>query len=133
MSNNNDANAQAQNIPPRPAATDTTYQVFSAATAVAATSSDIWTGYPADAGGLKTPQGKCWLELEAVGFPVYVRFCQTALTATTVNNGSVIPVGVPTRFYVDPTKDMFLDHISPGGAGTIKWRRVGAIAERSRI
>jgi len=132
MSNTNDANAQAQNQPPRPATTDTTLQLFSAATAIAATSSDIWAGYPVDAGGLKTPQGKCWIELEAVGFAVYVRFCLTALVGTTANNGAVLSVGLPRRFYVDPTKDLFLDHISPGGVGAIKWRRVGAICERSR-
>lgn len=134
MSNTNDYHSQAQNQPPRPATTDTTLQVFSAATAIAATSSDIWVGYPLDAGGLRTPQGKCWIELEAVGFPVYVRFCQTALVGTTANNGTVIPVAGarPVRFYVDPTKDLFLDHISPGGVGVLKWRRVGAIAERSR-
>lgn len=132
MSNTNDFNAQAQNQPPRPATTDTKLQVFSVATAVAATSTDIWAGYPVDAGGLKPPQGKCWIELEAVGFSVYVRFCQTGLTGTTANNGAVIPVGGYRRFYIDPTKDLFLDHLATG-VGVLKWRLVGAIAERSRI
>ena len=131
MSNTNDFNAQAQNLPPRPLASDVEKSIFSAVTGAAAASADIWAGYTADAGGIKSAAGKCWLELEAVGFPVYVRFCATALTATTSSNGAVLQVAVPRRFYVDPTKDLFLDHLATG-VGVLKWRRVGAICERSR-
>lgn len=129
MSNTNDRNAQAQSLPPRGPGDQ---QVFSAATSAVAGSADIWVGYALDAGGLRTPAGKCWVELEAVTTPAFVRFMPTATTGTTSSIGAVIPVGVPTRFYVDPTKDLFLDHISTG-AGVLKWRRTGVICERSRI
>ncbi len=119
-----------ENRPPRAAATDPEEQVFSVVTGAAA-SSDIWTGYTADASGLKTPQGKVWLELEATAATAYVRFTRTALTATTAATGAAIVVGTPRRFYVDPTKDLFMD-IFAGSAGTLKWRRVGPIGERIR-
>lgn len=128
MSNSNEYTAQAQNLPPRPAGD---YAVQSAATSAAAASASIWGGYALDAGGLRTPQGKCWIELEAFATPAYVRFTPTATTTTTTSNGAVVAVGVPVRFYVDPTVDIFLDHIS-SGVGVLKWRRVGAICERSR-
>jgi hypothetical protein len=121
------------NRPPRDVLTDVEDAVYSAATAVAATSTDIWTQYVADAGGLKTPQGKIWIEFEVTGFDVYFRMSRTATVATTLANGSVLRVGVPRLFYLDPTKDLFIDHISPGGVGLIKWRKVGPIGERSRI
>lgn len=123
-----------QNTIPRSlTGTDADYRIQSAATAVAATSSDIWAGYAADVGGFKFPPGKCWIELEATGFPVYIRASLTATTATTLSNGTVLAVGVPRQFYVDPSKDLFWDHISPGGVGVLKWRRMGPVCDRSRI
>src|SRR3954468_8356172 len=132
MTNHRDFNAAEQNQPPRVAGTDPAFQVFSGVTGAAAVSLDLWAGYAADAGGLKTPQGKCWIELEATATPAYVRFSRTASTGTTVNNGVVINIGATRKFYLDPTKDLFLDVISTG-AGTIKWRMVGPILDRSRM
>lgn len=120
-----------QNRPPRDPAISPEDQVFSGTTGIAAASFDLWSGYPADAGGLKTPQGKVWIELEVTASTAYVRFTKTATTATTVASGAGVVVGTPRRFYVDPTKDLFMDVIA-AGAGTIKWRRCGAIMERSR-
>lgn len=123
-------NAPSQNLPPRNASTDDTFQVFEATTGAAASLS-IWGGYASDAGGLKTPQGKCWLELEAVTATAYVRFTRSVTTATTADNGAAIVVGTPRRFYVDPTIDVYMDVFS--GGGKIKWRRVGHICERTRV
>ncbi len=115
-----------QNRPPRSLLTDQEDSVFSDTTANVAGSADIWAGYAA------VPDGKCWLELEAVTTAVYVRFARTATTATTTSDGFYMATGLQYRFYVDPTKDLYLDHIAPAGAGVIKWRRVGHICERSR-
>lgn len=119
-----------QNLPPRVDSENPNEQVFTVVTGAAA-SSDIWTGYTADAGGFKKPQGKCWLELEATTAAAYVRFSTAVTTATTATNGAILPVGVPRRFYVDPDKDLFMD-LFCATAGTVKWRRVGPIVERSR-
>ncbi len=125
-----DYTAPHQNLPPRVAGENPEQQVFTVATGAAA-SSDIWTGYATDAGGLKTPQGKCWLELEATGAAAYVRFGTAVTTATTATNGAILPVGSPRRFFVDPTKDLYMD-LFCATTGTVKWRRVGPIVERSR-
>lgn len=122
----NTVNDIHQNRPPRVESTDDEDAIYSDTTGAAAGSADIWTGYAAG-----VPDGKCWLELEAVTTVAYVRFSRTATTATTSSNGTVLALGVPRRFYVDPTKDLYLDHIATG-AGVIKWRRVGHICERSR-
>lgn len=124
-------NDTRQNIPPRALATDQQDAIFSAVTGAAAASADIWAGYAADTSVMKSPQGMCWIEVEALTTDVFVRFCRTALTATTTSNGACIKVGTPRRFFVDPRKDLFLDHISTG-AGVIKWRRCGSIVERTR-
>lgn len=126
-----DANAAVQNRPPRVAATDNEDGVYNAVTGAAAASADIWAGYTADVAGLRTPQGLCWLELEAVASAAYVRFSRTATTTTTTSNGAVLNVGVPRTFLVDPAKDLFLDHIA-AGVGVLKWRRVGPIVRRVR-
>lgn len=128
-----DMNAPHANLPPRVFATDPAEAVYSAATAAAATSTSIWGSYvPLDNGGaVGVPKGKVWLELEALGQVAYVRFSRTATTATTTANGAVCAVGVPRYFYVDPTKDLFFDHIA-AGVGTLKWRVVSAIGERNR-
>ena len=119
-----------QNLPPRIAAENDSEQVFTVNTGAAASQS-IWGGYAAHAvSGLKTPEGKVWLELEAVGATAYVRFGTAATTATTAANGAAIVVGTPRRFFVDPLKDVYMDHFS--GGGSLKWRRVGPIVERSR-
>lgn len=114
-----------QNRPPRSVATDPEDQVFADVTGAAAASADLWGGYAA------VPEGKCWIELEALTTVCYVRFARTATTATTTSNGSACLIGVPRRFYVDPAKDAFIDHIATG-AGVLKWRRVGHICERTR-
>lgn len=118
--------------PPRNAATDVDQQVNTAATGVAAVSADLWAGYTADPSGNKTPAGKIWIELEATVSTQYVRFCRTATTGTTVANGSALAVGTPRLFYVDPTKDLFLDVLAASAASSIKWRKVSPIGERSR-
>lgn len=117
--------------PARVAGTDPEYQVFSIATAVTAVSTSIWGGYPLDAGGLRTPPGKVWMELEALTFNAWVRCSRTATTGTDSSNGALVVVGVPRLFYLDPTKDIFWDHIG-ANVGTLKWRRVGPIGERIR-
>lgn len=120
------------NRPPRSTATDQADAVYNMATGVAAASGDLWAGYAADAGGNKMPQGKVLLELEATVSTAYVRFARTATTATTTANGSAVVVGVPRVFYIDPTKDLFLDVIAAGAASSLKWRIVGPIGERTR-
>jgi hypothetical protein len=117
--------------PPRVVGTDPDFAVYSAATAAVATSTDIWAGYPLDAGSIRTPPGKIWLELEAVTAALFVRFSRTATTGTTAANGVILSIGAPRAFYVDPTKDLFLDHLATG-VGTIKWRKLGPIGERIR-
>lgn len=114
-----------QNRPARNGSTDAEDAVQSDTTGAAAASGDLWAGYAA------VPQGKCWLEFEAVTTNCHFRLCRTATTATTAANGTCLIVGVPRRFYVDPTKDLFIDHLATG-AGTVKWRRVGHICERSQ-
>jgi hypothetical protein len=118
-------------LPPRDAV-DVNGSVKSAATSAASTSTDLWAGYTADPSGNKTPPGKIWVEFEAVGFDVFFHLNTTATTNATTSNTSVLKVGVPRQFYLDPTKDLFIDHISPGGVGIIKWRKVGPIGERAR-
>jgi hypothetical protein len=132
MSNNNDLNDCAQNLPPRVAGDDDAQQVFSASISGSASSISIWGSYATDDGGQKTPKGKCWLELEALANAAYVRFGSASTTATTTSTGAIIPVGSPRKFYVDPTKDKYIDVIG-AGSGTLKWRRLGRIAERSRV
>jgi hypothetical protein len=107
-----------QNRPPRVAATDPEDQVLTAAAPA-----DLWTPYG------DSPQGKCWLEVAASGGDVVVCFRRDAVAAVTPTTGVNIPSGTSRRFYVDPTKDLFLDY---AGAGVATWRRVGAICERSR-
>lgn len=120
-----------QNLPPRLAAENDSEQVFTVVTGAAA-SQAIWTGYAAHpVTGDKTPEGKVWLELEATGAIGYVRFGTAATTATTASNGAILPVGSPRRFFVDPRKDIYMDHFC-ATAGTLKWRRVGPIVERHR-
>ena len=119
------------NRPPRNVATDQEDAVFNVATAITAVGADIWAGYAADPSGNKTAPGKCLVEVEAVGFPCYVRVARTNTAASTVANGTAVSVGTPRNFYLDPTKDLFWDVISTG-AGTFKWRRVGPIMERAR-
>lgn len=118
------------NLPPRATATDPDVAWQSAATAATATSSNMWSGY-VDA---LPPKGKVWLELEAVTFDVYVRFSRTATTGTTTANGSIVKAGSPAVcYFIEPNvKDLFLDHISPGGVGKLKWRVCSQIAERHR-
>jgi hypothetical protein len=123
-------------LPPRVVGTDPAYAWQSAATGVAAASANLWssyTGQGSDAVAGQSPKGKVWLELEATGFDAYVRLSRTATTGTTAANGSVVRAGQPAVVYfIDPTIDLFLDVISPGGTGTIKWRVCSQIAERQR-
>jgi hypothetical protein len=101
--------------PPTKSADDAVHQVQSATTGAAAASFDwgaaINTAYP---GG-----GKCWITVEALTTPVYIRFGPTSTTATTTVNGRGIAAGTTQRFLVDPTKHRYIDHIS-SGAGSIK-------------
>ena len=124
-------NFTIHNRPPRNVATDQEDSVFNAVTAATAVGADIWAGYAADPSGNKSAPGKCLVEVEAVGFPCYVRACRTNTAASTLANGAVVSVGVPRTFYLDPTKDLFWDVISTG-VGSFKWRRVGPIMERAR-
>jgi len=125
------------NYPPRSLATDPAQAWYSAATALAATSTNLWSAFVPDGyTGAQPPPGKVWVELQATGFDVYVRFARTGTTATTAANGSLIrvnPGSNDNKFYIDPTKDLFLDHISPGGVGVIKWRVCSPIGERTRV
>jgi hypothetical protein len=119
--------------PPRNSSTDPAYAWQSAATGAAAASSNLWTSYTGQDGITGAPAGKVWVELEAITQDAYVRFTRTATTATTASTGSIIKAGQPAvMYYIDPTKDLFLDHIAPAGAGTIKWRVASQIGERIR-
>lgn len=129
--NTDTLNDVRQNIPPRSLATDQQDSVFSAACGAAASSVDLWAGYVADTSAMKSPQGLCWIEVEATVNTAYVRFARTATAATTTASGSAVVVGTPRRFVIDPRKDLFLDIIG-GAGGTVKWRRCGNIVERTR-
>lgn len=120
------SNQSNANLPPRVSGDQI---VQSAATAAAAVSSNLWSGYT---GGIP-PAGKVWVVLEATGFDVFVRFSATNTTGTTAANGRICKVGVPQLFFIEPNvKDLFLDHISPGGVGTIKWHVCSQIGDRYR-
>lgn len=132
MSDNHSESALC-NRPPRNSATDPEDAVLSAATANAATSTDLWAAYTDHDGTVGAPKGKVWIELEVTGFDTYVRFARTGTTATTAANGALLKVGIPRRFYIEPNeKDKFMDHLSPGGIGVIKYRVCSAICERYR-
>ena len=67
MSNDFLSSQSNANLPPRVSGDQI---VQSAATAVTAVSTNLWSGYT---NGLP-PAGKVWVVLEAVGFDVFVRF-----------------------------------------------------------
>lgn len=100
--------------PPTKSADDAVHQVQSAVTGAAAASFD-WGAAIITAGY----NGKCWITVEALTTPVYVRFGPAATTATTTSTGLGIAAGTSKRFLVDTTKHKFIDHIS-SGAGVIK-------------
>ncbi len=68
------------------------------------------------------PHGPVWIALEAVTNDVHVRFKASATTAaTTALNGLLIKAGQPAVYFgVDLGQLPYLDHFSPGGAGSIK-------------
>lgn len=106
-------------------------QVLQTATNNAAASYDWVTALGADA-----PKGKCWIELEPLTQDVYVRFGATSTTATTSANGmhlsSAFDQGM-RKLYVDPVLHRYIDHIAPGGAGTLKVRVCSPIGERRDV
>ena len=111
-------------LPPTKAADDPEHQVQSAVTGAAAASFD-WAGSL----GANAPKGKCWVTVEALTTPVYVRFGPTSTTATTTSNGIGIPAGTKESFYVNPIEHRYIDHIS-SGAGVIKVQVSSPIGER---
>ena len=121
------------NRPPRDSLTDPEDAILSTATAVVATSADIWAAYTSVDGTVGAPKGKVWLEVEAVTNDVYIRFTRTATTGTTSSNGALLKVGLPRVWYVDPNnRDKFIDHLSPGGIGILKYRVISSIGDRAR-
>ena len=109
-----------QNRPPREAATDPESAVY----AWPGVLTSIWSVYPA------VPEGRCWLELAAVGGDVAVMFKRVSeATSVTTTTGVNIVSGTRVRFYVDPAIDLYID---AAGAGSLTLRRVGHICERSR-
>lgn len=114
--------------PPR---TSGMHKVLQATTGAAAASFD-WVG----ALGADAPKGKCWIELEPLTQDVYVRFGSTATTATTTTTGWRLSATINSghkKFYVDPVNDRYIDHLAPGGAGTLKVRVCSPIGERRDV
>lgn len=118
-------------MPPTKSADEPAYQVLQTATGAAAASYD-WVG----ALGAAAPKGKVWLEVEPLTQDVYLRFGPTSTTATTTTTGahlsSALDLGT-VKFYVDPVKHRYIDHIAPGGAGTLKVRVCSPIGERRDV
>ena len=100
--------------PPTKSADDAVHQVQSAVTGAAAASFD-WGSAILAAGY----DGKCWVTVEALTTPVYIRFGPASTTATTTSTGLGIAAGTSKRFLVDTTKHRYIDHIS-SGAGVVK-------------
>ena len=119
------------NRPPRVAATDPEDAVLSFVTGAAAVSADLWGAYTSNDGTVGPAKGKVWLELEAQTADCYVRLSRTASTGTTATNGSLLKVGIPRIFYIDPIKDKFLDVIATG-VGVLKYRVCSQIGDRNR-
>lgn len=101
--------------PPR---SDGKQAVQSAVTGAAAADANLWTGL-----GVNAPTGKVYLMLEAVTNDVYVVFKATdTAAAATTSNSMIIKAGQPgVSYWVDFQLDKFIDFISPGGAGVLKW------------
>lgn len=114
-------------LPPSVSGVDAEHQVVSAVTGAAAASFDWITAL-----GTAAPKGKCFITVEALTTPVYVRFGPTSTTATTTSNGRVIPAGSVASFWVDPVKHRFIDHIS-SGAGVIKVQVSSQIGDRRDV
>lgn len=116
------------NLPPGASAEDPDHQVVSAATSAAAANFD-WVS----ALGANAPKGKCFVTVEALTQPVYVRFkdrATAAAAATTTSTGRIIPAGSAVSFYVQPKKHGIIDHIA-GGVGTIKVYVSSPIGDRT--
>lgn len=92
--------------------------VQSIATAVTAVDTSLWTGL-----GVDRPTGKVYVMFEARTFDVFIKFKAIDDAADcTVNNGMLVKADQPgMSFWLDSQLDLFVDFISPGGVGTLKW------------
>ncbi len=79
------------------------------------------------------PKTKCWVTFEAITQAAYIRIGAAASAGTTAANGYYLAVGVPTRFFLTPSKHVNVDAYAPGGAGTLKWYVSSPPCERERI
>ena len=118
-------------LPPRSVATDPAQAIYTDTTSAAARATALWTTYVGPDGITGAPAGKVLVEFEALTSAAYFRCARSATTATTTSTGTVLLVGVPRVFYLDPSKDLYIDQIA-AGAGVIKWRVVSPIGERQR-
>jgi hypothetical protein len=118
------------NLPPSASAEDAEHQVVSAVTGAAAANFD-WVASL----GTSAPKGKCFVTVEALTTPVYVRFkdrITAAVAGTTSTNGRLIPAGSTMSFYVQPKKHGIIDHLSTG-AGNIKVYVSSPIGDRTDV
>lgn len=116
--------------PPTVSTEDALHQVLVDTTGAAADNYDWVTALGSDA-----PKGTVWLRLEASTEDVFVRFKSTTSAAgTTASNGLLIKADQPGQpFYVNPTRHGVIDHIAPGGAGTLRIQVASPIGQRNRV
>lgn len=118
-------------LPPRSVATDPATAIYTDTTSGSAKATNLWSTYVGPDGITGAPAGKVLVEFEALTNDVYFRCARSATTATTTSTGAVLKVGTPRVFYLDPSKDLYIDQIA-AGVGVIKWRVIGPIGERQR-
>ena len=105
-----------QQLPPRTSTEDGGRQVVvNVATGAAAVKTAIFS-MP------KPPEGDCMVTFQADTNDAYIRTRSDAGAAgTTASNGIVIKAGASVRYWLSPLKDVYVDHIAPGGVGVLKW------------
>lgn len=119
-------------LPPTASGEDAEHQVLETATSNAAAASYDWV----TALGASAPKGKCWICVEALTNPAYVRFRSTSTADTTTTTGwhlNTTGAGMEYVWYVDPAKHRYIDHISSGGAGKLRLYVCSPIGERIDI
>ncbi len=78
------------------------------------------------------PKTKVWVTFEAVANDCYIRIGEVASAGTTALNGYFLAIGIPTRFYLTPSKHVQVDAYATG-AGALKWYVSSPPCERERI
>lgn len=110
-----------QYIPPR----TTGLGVYDSVVTGAATNTNLWTN-------LGNPGGKCAVEFanhDATN-SIYFRIKETGAAGTTATNGYKLLPGESVSFWMNPKKDLIVDHLAAAGTPTLKWRVSGPIYDR---